>query len=89
MHWDGDGQDWSWAGMAAGMTIFWVLVAAVIFAAATWVSRASTHGAAGSSASEARRAQDAHAILAARLARGEIDVAEYESRSAALERAGA
>ncbi len=85
MYWDGGGHAMAWTGMAVGMALFWALVVLAVVAALTMGRQGVGQGVAGL---EGRRVPDARAVLAARLARGEIDVAEYESRFAALERAG-
>lgn len=88
MYWE-NGHGWGWAGMAAGMTFFWVLLIVTIVVTVAWTVRGT--GPAPSAGREAARAatvRDARSVLDHRLARGEIDVAEYESRLAALEQAG-
>lgn len=72
-------HDWGWAGwlpMVIGMTAFWIFVALLVLLAV-----------------RAGRRPDAEEpgprqILEQRLARGEIDVEEYDDRLEALRRAG-
>ena len=77
MYWT-DGS-WSWAGwlaMTAAMLVFWGLVA--------WV--AVTLVRASSRRPEPPGSIAPEEILAARFARGEIDQAEYDERTATLRR---
>ena len=68
-------HDLNWAGwllMSLGMAGFWVLVAGLVLVAIK----------AGSSTGDLTR--DARQILDQRLARGEIDIEEYQARRAVL-----
>ena len=87
MYWDQGGHAWGWAGMAVGMTFVWVFVVTVIVVAIGWSQRAGEPRSISASSRPAPP-RDARAVLDARLARGEIDVADYEARLSALERAG-
>lgn len=72
-------HDWGWAGwpvMMIGMAGFWVLVV-VLGALVVRAGRPTNAEAAGS-----------RQILENRLARGEIDVEEYQERLEAMRRAG-
>jgi putative membrane protein len=74
MWWD---HDFGWAGWLAmwlGMTGFWVLIAVLVLALVRMSRQPGS------------QEPDARQVLERRLARGEIDVAEYEERLAALER---
>lgn len=88
MYWDQGGHAWGWVGMTIGMTLFWVLVVVVVVAATRWSVRSGELGPSTSNAGRPHGPVSARAVLDARLARGEIDVADYETRLAALERAG-
>jgi uncharacterized membrane protein len=66
---------WSFWGMNAIWWAFWIILIVSFFAMATPVSR-----------SRARLYDDPMSILQRRLARGEIDSAEYEERRATLTR---
>ncbi|MZR15005.1 hypothetical protein GQE99_18450 [Maritimibacter sp. DP07] len=72
-HMDG----WGYGMMGFGfMGLFWIVLAVLVVFAIRWL--AQDHRGAGS------RAPDAVDILRERLARGEIDVEEFEARKAAL-----
>ncbi|NRQ51657.1 SHOCT domain-containing protein [Aeromicrobium sp. YC3-14] len=82
MYWDNGHMDGGWGfAMMLGMLGFWALIAVGI----VWFVR-SNPMATGSSAPEAPRSttESAERILAERLARGDIDQAEYQSRLSAL-----
>jgi putative membrane protein len=66
---------WQVALMWVGMVGFWVLVAWAIYALVGSASRGSTFG-----PGDERPAQSARNILDERLAKGEIDVDEYQRR---------
>jgi len=70
---------WSggWGVMGAGsMILFWVLIIALIVVAVRWLSQQSSTGAHSSGG--------ALKTLEERLAKGEIDVAEFDDRKKAL-----
>ena len=73
------GHMWNgnWGVMGAGsMILFWILIIALIVVAVRWLSQqgpATAHGSGG-----------ALRTLEERLAKGEIDVAEFEERKKAL-----
>ncbi len=70
------GDGYGWYGMGGGfMVLFWILIIAVVVYAVRWAT--GKNGAANSSDS-------ALSILKERLARGEIEPAEYEERRKAL-----
>ena len=74
MWWMHDQWDpWAQAAMIVGMVVFW----AAIIGGGTLLARAILRR---------DRPSDAHAILEQRLARGEIDVTEYEARRDAIAR---
>lgn len=76
-----DGSDWGgwWVFMGLMMLAFWVLVAAVL----VWLARRSGWGSPGGMPPAAPPPEE---VLAQRLARGELDVEEYERRLEALGR---
>ena len=79
MHWVGDWTWWAWIPMAIGMLVFWGLVAWAVVA----LVRFSGDG--GDSRRGAHReGTKPEGLLQERLARGEIDVGEYEERLAAI-----
>lgn len=75
MWWDYDMGWGGWLIMAIAMASFWILVVLL------FVSLLRTDGPAGSESSDARD------ILERRLARGEIDVEEYQQRLDAVSKA--
>jgi len=80
MDWN-NGYHWQW-GLAAGllMLLFWLLIIAAVALMVRWmITSSQRHNAGGGS-----RPSDAQRVLDDRLARGEISVAEYRERSAAL-----
>lgn len=80
-YWHHDRGDGWWILMAIGMVLFWglVIVGAIWALRSLRADRRSPPAAPGSSAEE---------ILDRRLAEGEIEIGEYRSRRAALERRG-
>jgi putative membrane protein len=85
MYWDNDHMDGSWAvPMMLGMLIFWTaVVVAIIWAIHS--ARSSNVPNAGSQTSRpGGSGGNAEDILANRLARGEIDAEEYQTRLDAL-----
>ena len=73
MRYDHDFAAGDWLAMGLTMALVWVFVALVVVALVRFAwPRAGRPG------------DDARAILARRLANGEIDVAEYEERLATL-----
>ena len=84
MDWD-DGPSW-W--MVTIMAVFGILLVALVVMAIVYMARhTSTTGpvSAAQVASPSTATSSARAILDERLARGEIDVAEYEERRRALD----
>ena len=67
-YWGGGMPWWGWLLGGVGMVIFWGLVVWGIWYSVMSVTRQSDH---------CRQPRDAKAILDERLARGEIDAAEY------------
>jgi putative membrane protein len=76
MMWNGDG---SWAWWWPGLLLMIVCMVMMV--------RMMGHGGHGSHAGERRGPAGAESVLAERLARGEIDIEEYERRLAVLQRA--
>ena len=75
----GDWAWWAWIPMTIGMVAFWGLVAWAV------VALVRITGDGGDSRREARReGTNPEQLLQQRLARGEIDVEEYEERLAAI-----
>ena len=72
---------WGWWGPG----VFFMLICMVAMA---WMMMGHGHGGHGSRTGEGRGGGTAKRILADRLARGEIDIDEYERRLAALQRTG-
>lgn len=70
---------WGWVMMIAWSLVWVGLFATVAWVAVTWV-RAGSTGSAGQS-----HTKTAHELLDERLAKGEIDVEEYQRTRAALE----
>ncbi len=71
--WDG-----GWGIMGAGsMILFWVLAIALVIVAVRWLSQQGTSASQGP--------DGALAMLEERLAKGDIDVAEFEQRKKALQ----
>ncbi len=74
----------NWVAMGLIMVMFVVVVAVVVWAVMQWSRHtAASTPAPGSTTTGARSARE---VLDDRLARGEIDVDEYQQRRAALER---
>jgi putative membrane protein len=70
MMWDWNGASWwSWFLMSGGMLVFWALVVWLVVQVAR-----------GSQGLERGAAATPEAVLADRLARGEIDADEYRAR---------
>lgn len=84
--WDEGHMDDGWGiAMMLGMLGFWVLVTAAIGFAIVWAVRSArtpTAGASGGTTTTGSPEQ----VLADRLARGDIDIEEYQARLAALGR---
>ena len=83
--WNGDDghMDDGWGiAMMLGMVGFWVLLIAAIVLGTVWAIRTARTPAAGSVDGVAMRSPEQ--ILAERLARGDIDPEEYQTRLAAL-----
>ncbi|HWJ65111.1 MAG TPA: hypothetical protein VNT31_00395 [Nocardioides sp.] len=76
MWWDHDAGWFAWPAMAIGMALFWGVVAVIVIALLR-----------GAGSSGSMRRPDARQLLQERLARGEIDVEEYEQRLEALSKA--
>jgi putative membrane protein len=74
MNWDG--YHWQWGAAAFFMLLFWLVVLALVALLIRWLVMSSRRSNGG--------APEAQRILDQRLARGEISVAEYRERSAAL-----
>jgi uncharacterized membrane protein len=74
MNWDG--YHWQWGAAAFFMLLFWLVILALAALLIRWVVLSSRR--ANNEASDAQR------VLDQRLAHGEISVAEYRERSAAL-----
>lgn len=79
MFWYGTGGGWTWwqAGlMWAGMLAFWGMLIGAVYALITGLTRGGfRHGGPGG---DGPGGEDAHAILDARLARGEITPEDYQ-----------
>ncbi len=70
------GDGYGWYGMGGGfMVLFWILIIAVVVYAVRWMAGKNEAGNSSDSALD---------ILKERLARGEIEPAEYEERRKAL-----
>jgi putative membrane protein len=65
---------WAQAVMVIGMVLFW----AIVIGGAIWLTRTAR--------GRERPSDDAKEILDRRLAQGDIDVAEYDARCAAIAR---
>jgi len=75
MFWNGGGGAWWQAGlMWAGMIAFWGLLIWLVYALFTGATRRAGHP----GDDQEHRGSDALRILDERLARGEIDTAEYQ-----------
>lgn len=76
MWWDYDVGWVGWLAMILGMATFWIVLAVVVIALlrGVWTDRG--------------RRPDARELLRERLARGEIEIEEYEQRLEALSRTG-
>lgn len=72
MWWNHDAGWFAWPAMAIGMALFWGVVAVIV------VALLRGAGSSGNTRPDARQ------LLQERLARGEIDVEEYEQRLDAL-----
>jgi len=82
-NWDDGHVDDGWGiAMMLGMLGFWVLLAAAVVLGIVWAIRSTGTPAAGSADGLAMRSPEQ--ILAERLARGDIDPEEYQTRLAAL-----
>lgn len=79
MYYSGDWAWWGWIPMTVMMIVFWGLVVWAVVTLARG-SRERDGGAGGARRAEAGPEQ----ILEERLARGEIDVREYEERVRAI-----
>lgn len=87
-HHTGDHMDWNDGGawwMVTMMIVFAVIVVGVIIWAITVSSRSGRAAGSPSATSPRGNQSNARAILDERLARGEIDVAEYEQRRRLLD----
>lgn len=70
------GDNYGWYGMGGGfMVLFWILIIALVVFAVRWASGKNDSGSSSDSALD---------ILKERLARGEIEPAEYEERRKVL-----
>jgi putative membrane protein len=80
MDWN-DGYHWGW-GLSMGivMLLFWILVIGAVVLLVRWLVNSSQR--ANTASPLKPRAQE---LLDERLARGEISVAEYRERTAALQ----
>ena len=72
------GDGYGWFGMGGGfMVLFWILIIAVVVYAVRWTTNKNGSGSKSESALD---------ILKERLARGDIEPAEYEERRKVLEK---
>ena len=82
MFWpDHDMGGWTYAGMATGMVLFWVVIVVGIVALIRFSSKT---GASQAVQQPQPYTESPEQLLAIRFARGEIDEAEYQQRLAVL-----
>jgi putative membrane protein len=82
MYWD-HMNGWGWT-----MMIVWSLISIGFLGLIAWLAAEWTRTSSQSTSSSAPTAKTARELLNERLARGEIDLEEYERRSDALDRHG-
>lgn len=84
MNWDG-GHHWQW-GAAAGifMVLIWLIVVTITVMLVRWLLQTRPGNTNSADTTSGNPGNEAARILDERLARGEISVAEYRERSAAL-----